>query len=100
MIAHDEAPNCLELPSDLICEDTEALKQSFLSALAQQQPITLSARAVTRVGTAALQLLVALRRECDLRAIPFELRNPSRPLLEALACTGLSNALMQQSSSP
>ena len=85
-----EISNSFELPSDLINEDPEALKQWLLTALVAGRPAVLSGKRVSRVGTAALQLLIAFRKECDVRAIPCELREPSRALLEALDCTGLA----------
>lgn len=100
MNSRNEASNWLELPSDLICEDGEAFKQWLLLALAREQPVTLCGRAVTRVGTAALQLLVAFRRACDERAVSFELREPSRALLDTLACTGLTDALIRKTVQP
>lgn len=100
MNSRNEAANGLELPSDLICEDFEAFKQWLLLALAREQPVTLCGRTVTRVGTSALQLMLALRRECDARAIPFELREPSRALLDTLACMGLTDALLRESAHP
>jgi len=89
-----ESSNLLELPADLIGEDPETFKQWLLVALAAQRPTTvLSGKYVTRIGTASLQLLVAFRKECDVRAIRFELRDASRALLESLACAGLEREL-------
>ena len=89
----DETAKLLELPADLVGEDPDVLKQRLLSALAAQSSMLVSGKAVTRVGTAALQLLVAFRRECETRALPFELRDPSPALLETLACVGLGDEL-------
>ena len=88
-----DTSNILELPSDLINEDMDSFKQSLLVALAAQRPTALSGKYVTRVGTAALQLLVAFRKECVAREIRFELREASRPLLETVACAGLEGEL-------
>jgi len=83
----------LELPSDLICEDPEVLKQWLVSALSAARPAIISGRLVTRVGTAALQLLVAFRRECTARVMQVEIRDASPSLLDTVACAGLSEEL-------
>ena len=88
-----ETSNFLELPADLITEDPELFKQWLLAALAAQRPTILSGKAVARLGTAALQLLVAFYRECQARSIQCELRDASPALAETLACVGLDREL-------
>lgn len=92
-----DLPNLLELPSDLMTEEPEAFKQWLLVAVAARRSTVVSGKGVTRIGTAALQLLVAFRRECLTNGVSFELREPSRPLLEAIACTGLGGELAIES---
>lgn len=79
----------LVLPSDFLGCDAEALRQELLSALVRARPIELDGQAVTRAGTASLQLLVAFFREAAQREVPARLRTPSRALLDAMHVLGL-----------
>ena len=83
----------LELPGDLIAHDPDELKNWLLAAFAARQPTILSGRNVTRIGTAALQLLVAFRRDAAAQGMTVELRDASQPLLDAVACLGLTQAV-------
>ena len=83
----------LELPADLIASDPEALKQTLLGALAARHPTVLSGLNVTRIGTAALQLLVAFRRDSVAQGSTVELRDASKPLLDALTSLRLAEAV-------
>lgn len=88
-----QTPNLLDLPADLVGEDSENFKQWLLAALLGDKPLALSGKGVTRVGTAILQLLVAARRECESRGVRFQLCERSPALKDAIACTGLELAL-------
>ena len=83
----------LELPSDLIGQDPEDFRQSLLSALTSLQSVTLSGRNVSRIGTSALQLLVAFRRDAAALGVSVELKDPSQPLLDTLVTLGLAEAV-------
>ncbi|MET0792643.1 MAG: STAS domain-containing protein [Polyangiaceae bacterium] len=87
----EQIGNFLELPADLITEDPESFKQWLLAALVAHSPTILTGRNVTRVGTAALQLLVAFRRQCEVQAVQYELRDASPALRDTLACLGLAH---------
>ena len=93
MTTGEATSNLLELPADLINQDSEGFKQWLLEGLVAGRPLVMSGKHVTRIGAAALQLLVAFRRECAIRDIGFELSAPSRVLLDVLAQTGLSHEL-------
>lgn len=80
----------LALPDDLVAQEPEALRQKFLVALALQRPLDVDARSVTRVGTAALQLLLALFRDAAARGLAVRLRS-SGALNDALGCTALGD---------
>jgi len=92
-VAPNQVWNVLALPSDLITEDPESLKQWLLAALAARRSIALEGGGVTRVGTAALQLLVAFRRECQTLGLACELRDASQALRDTLSCLNLQKEL-------
>ena len=88
-----DSGSSLALPEDLIAIDPEALKQLLLGALASDRDLSLSGKAVTRVGTAALQLLLAFRRQGAERDLELSLSEPSPALLDGIRCLGLETAL-------
>jgi anti-anti-sigma regulatory factor len=98
MNAHEEIWNMLELPSDLTAEDPDSLKQWLLAALVAQRACALSGQNVTRIGTPAIQLLIAFRRECEAQGLRCELRDASPALRDALVCVGLEAHLASESS--
>lgn len=83
------APVVVTLPDDLIVADLDALKQALLVAADSRGRVIVEASAVTRAGTAALQLLLALARHVEERGGGLELRGPSKPLTDAIATLGL-----------
>jgi len=89
----DGSWNLLELPDDLIAEDPEGFKQWLLAAVATRLPTAFDGSNVTRVGTAALQLLVAFRHACQSLGVTCEIRDASQSLTDTLSCLGLENEL-------
>jgi anti-anti-sigma regulatory factor len=81
----------VELESDLISRDPEALRQALLSALTAGRPIELVAAGVSRCGTAALQVLLAFVREAARQGIAADLSDASPALREAVRLTGLDS---------
>lgn len=79
----------VDLASDLMNQDPEALRQSLISALVTRQPIALQAAEVSRAGTATLQLLLAFLREAHEQGVRVELREPSPALKDAIRTLGL-----------
>lgn len=68
--------------------DLDALKQTLLGALDSGHPVIIIGSEVTRVGTAVLQLLLALVRQVFERGGTVQLREPSKPLNDALTTLG------------
>ena len=79
------------LPPELMGDEPEALKQALLHALVCGRLTVLDASNVTRVGTAALQVIWAFMRDCQRKSLVVELRAPSQAFLDALDCCGLSS---------
>lgn len=80
----------IALAEELQGDAAEALKQTLLAALVRGRPTVVEASQVARVGTAALQVLLAFLRDAECKALAVELRAPSRSMLDALAGTGLA----------
>jgi anti-anti-sigma regulatory factor len=80
----------ITLADELLGEAPEALKQALLAAVVRGQPTVIDAGGVARVGTAALQVLLAFLAEAQRKSIPVGVHAPSRAFLDALDCTGLS----------
>lgn len=83
------APHTVTLPEDSMSTDLDALKQALLGALDSGQPVVVVGSEVSRAGTAVLQLLLAFVRQIADRGGSVELREPSKPLSDALATLGL-----------
>ena len=65
-----------------------------LAALAENAPFgAIDLAAVTRIDTAAVQILLALRRSLAGRGQALRLRDPSAPVRDALGLYGLSDLL-------
>lgn len=79
----------VSLPQDLIACDPEQLRQLLLAALAAGRDVVLEADSVTRIGTAALQLLLAFLRDARGRKLTVALRGNSSSFAEALRCSAL-----------
>lgn len=88
------ASTVLELESDLIALDPETLKQTLLASLVPGRSVLLVAANVARVGTAALQLLLAFLREADQKGLEVDLRDSSRALRDAVVTAGLDRDAM------
>jgi anti-anti-sigma regulatory factor len=91
LVESQGAPNTvIALAEELLGEAPEALKQALLAAIVRGQPTVIDAGGVGRVGTAALQVMLAFLAEAQRKSIPARLRAPSRAFIDALDCTGLS----------
>jgi|SRR6478752_4225178 len=82
--------NVIALPADLMGEEPEVLRQTLLSALARGRTTVVDASQVGRLGTAALQVLLAFLREAVEKGVPVELLSPSRAVVDALHSSGLA----------
>lgn len=87
--ADDPNLTLLQLPSDFLGCDVEALRQELLSALVRARPVELRGEHVARAGTASLQVLLAFLREAEQREVSVRIHSPSQPLLDALSTLGL-----------
>ncbi len=89
-LAPSHAPTTvISLPQDLIAYDPEQLRQLLLAALAPGRDVVLVADSVTRIGTAALQLLLAFLRDARRRELTVALSGGSSSFAEALKCSAL-----------
>ncbi len=87
------APANLQLPADLGVENASQLYQQLLQHVDDEQPITLNARDVERIHTAALQLFCMFCQ--DRRNAGHETRwsHPSEALKSAAALLGVTTLL-------
>jgi len=81
------------LPAILGMEQAASLKQDLVSLAAMSGPIELDGSAVQQIGTAPLQLLVALAQERKARSASMQWRSVSEPLQSAAATLGIASAL-------
>jgi anti-anti-sigma regulatory factor len=88
------------LPADCRIAAQAALKVQLLDALEQGARVVLDAGEVERVDTAALQLLVLLRRELQARGATLDWRNASAAFNEAAGLLGLARILELPAAGP
>lgn len=86
----------IELPADCRMAELAALRERCLA----MPPSTLDAAALTRVDTAALQLLVAVHRDAQARGEQIAWANVSAPLRDAAERLGLTQALVLPAAMP
>ena len=86
----------IELPADCRMAELPALREQCLAMPSS----TLDAAAVTRVDTAALQLLVAVHRDAQTRGEHVAWANVSAPLREAAERLALTQALVLPAATP
>jgi anti-anti-sigma regulatory factor len=87
----------LTLPAQLDLGALHGLKEDLLAAAALNGDLSLDGSQVERVGTPAMQLLLAAASAFSADNRRFMLRSPSEPLVSALADLGLSAELRQWS---
>lgn len=83
-------PHRIVLPAALTTPACDALHQGLVAALASDAPVELDASAVETVGQAALQLLVATRREVAGRGGSFFIAAPSASFTEQVTRCGMT----------
>lgn len=83
----------IECQSELDIATVGALHQQSLSALQTPEPLEIDARAVRKIHTAALQVLLSLMAEARLQGLPVRWRNPSPALMEGARLLGLADSL-------
>jgi anti-anti-sigma regulatory factor len=81
------------LPQSLELIAAEPLCRKLQDKLHSARPILLDGSRVERISTPCLQILVAASKSAQARGVSFELRSPSKVLLDALADLGLEQAL-------
>lgn len=92
-------PVTVTLPADCRIAAQAALKEDLLGVLAADA-ITLDGRAVERIDTAALQLLLVFQRELDARGGKLGWRGTSNALDEAAGLLGLAQILKLPAATP
>ena len=87
------SPSHIELPAELGIPEAEALKVQLLDALDLGAPFALAAGNVRRVGTAGLQVLLALSLELKRCGQTLVWASASDALIAAATSIGVSEAL-------
>lgn len=88
----DGGAHVVALPADFRLADVAAVKAQLIAAF-DAKAVQLDAAGVERVDTAALQLLVAFRREAVARGIPPVWQGVSATVRDAAKLLGLAQAL-------
>jgi hypothetical protein len=83
----------LELPAQCLLPDAQTLSQVLLGALKSGEAIEVDGHAVTRIGTAALQLLWLARRDVIDQAHEWRWLSASEPLRRAARQLFMTDAL-------
>lgn len=83
----------LELPSQCLLPDAQAMSRVLLDALKTGESIEVDGHAVTRIGTAALQLLWLARRDVTEQAHEWQWTATSEPLRRAARQLFMTDAL-------
>lgn len=94
-----EGADCGEfaLEATLLIGEVAEVRRLLLEALVGIRSLSLDVRALTRVDTAGVQMLLALVRETARRGIELSWRGESPALSQALGSLGLDGALAQGS---
>lgn len=94
---HDEerAVSSLELPAILDLAAAQMLKEALGDALFSGSGLVLSGLRVERVGTPAVQVLLAAARSSEIERRRFALIDPSNALTSAFRELGLMQTLEQ-----
>lgn len=84
----------LTLPDELSIANATEWKKRLSDLLHQNPPISLNASALSRVDTAAVQLLLAFVTEAKKADVEFTWVEPSDALKTTAKCLGLSASLV------
>ncbi len=87
----------IQLPAQFDLSVLSQLKDELASAFAARDGVILNATAVERVGTPAIQLLLAAGKEFSADEQPFSLRAPSPALIAAFDDLGLGGQVRKWS---
>lgn len=83
----------LELPAQCLLPDAQTLSRVLLDALKAGESIEVDGHAVTRIGTAALQLLWLARRDVTDQSHEWRWLSASEPLLRTARQLFMTDAL-------
>lgn len=83
----------LELPAQCLLPDAQSLSRVLLDALKAGESIEIDGHAVTRIGTAALQLLWLARRDVTEQSHEWQWTSVSEPLRRTAKQLFMSDAL-------
>ncbi len=83
----------IELPAQCLLPDAQAMSRALLDAIKTGESIEIDGHAVTRIGTAALQLLWLARRDVTDASHEWQWTSVSEPLRRAAKQLFMSDAL-------
>lgn len=90
----------IAIEGELTVFAVHALKEQLLAAMAQGQHVDVDLSGVSEVDGAGIQLLLAARREADMRGLGFDLLQPSPVVHEALSLSDLTHCLAASQQAP
>lgn len=93
MTGEPASNTCIELVAELGISEAEALKTELIEALDSGRDICVRASNVRRIGTSALQLLIAFLREAQLNGHQVSWDGVSDALRDAARLSDLLTAL-------
>lgn len=84
---------CLTLPEEVKIADTTQFREDILLALDKTNSISIDGSRVTRIDTAAIQLLTALAHDCNEKGHPIKWKGASEALVSYVKLLGLRDSL-------
>lgn len=85
--------SCLILPEEIRIGNTTQFKKEILNALDSSSHISIDGSKVTRIDTAAIQLLTALAHDCNEKGHPIKWKGASEELENYVKLLGLHESL-------
>ncbi len=93
MSESNEADSVIPLPEEFVLSSLSELKAAIDGFIENKPTLSLDGSKVDRVDGAALQFLWQCHSFCAAKELPFEFRNPSETICEALADLGMQKLL-------
>ncbi len=87
------APICVAAEGNVEMLDVRVLHEELCRALDEGGPAHIDLSAVTKIGTGALQVLVAFVRDADAQKVPYEWTGASKIVVNAAREAGLTEHL-------
>jgi anti-anti-sigma regulatory factor len=92
-MSDEQDEGVVALPAVLDLSAAEPLQRSLLERVRSATPLVVVGSAVERISTAAVQVLLAAAADARARGNPFEFRDPSPALADALVDLGVASHL-------